>query len=303
MEIKIIINKVISLFLIISIGVYGSRKKIINDEINKGLSNILLDITLPIMVISSFIIEYDEQMKENVIKAFLYSGITIIITILISYVLLKPIKHKNKFLLQFSNVFSNCGFIGFPIMGSIYGAEGIIYTSIFNMFFTIFIWTYGILLFTGEINIKEIKKVLIKPSIIAVYIGIILFTLKIKIPNVLLNTMDLVGGITTPLSMIIVGVILTKVDFKKYVSDWTIYYSSFMKLILIPILLFLIFKICNINSVLSNTMVLLTAMPTAATTSIIAESLNKEKEYATILVFISTLLSLATFPIIAIWVI
>ena len=144
---------------------------------------------------------------------------------------------------------------------------------------------------------------MIKPSIIAVYIGIILFTLKIKIPNVLLNTMDLVGGITTPLSMIIVGVILTKVDFKKYVSDWTIYYSSFMKLILIPILLFLIFKICNINSVLSNTMVLLTAMPTAATTSIIAESLNKEKEYATILVFISTLLSLATFPIIAIWVI
>ena len=83
MDISIIINKVISLFLIILVGVYGSKKKIINEEVNKGLSSILLNITLPIMIISSFLIKYDEEMKSNVIKAFFYSGITIIASIFI----------------------------------------------------------------------------------------------------------------------------------------------------------------------------------------------------------------------------
>lgn len=303
MGISIVINKVISLFLIILVGVYGCKRKIITEEINKGLSNILLNITLPIMVVSSFIFDYDAEMKSNVIRAFLYSGITIIITVLGTYIFLKPIKSKRKFLLQFANVFSNCGFVGFPIISSIYGAEGVIYTSIFNMFFTIFVWTYGILLFTGEINKNEIKKVFLNPSVIAVYIGLIIFIFRINIPDVVVSTMDLIGGITSPLSMIIVGVILTKADFKRYIKDWVIYYSSFLKLIILPLVLFFIFKLFKINSVVSNTMVLLTAMPTAAITSILAENFNKEQEFASMLVFVSTLFSLVTFPIIAYFVI
>ena len=299
MDLTVIINKVISLFLIMIIGVYGNKRKIITPTINKGLTNILLEITLPCLVVSSFIFDMDDELKNNIIKCFIYSPIVFIITILISYIALFPIKSDKKIIMQFANVFSNCGFIGFPIIYSIFEGEGVIYASIFNMFFTILVWTYGILLFTGKINIKEIKKVLVNPSVIAVYIGIVLFIFKIDIPEVITSTMDLVGAVTTPLSMIIVGVILSHISFKKYMSDWTVYYSSLLKLIITPLALFMIFKILKIHSVLSNTMVLLTAMPTAAITSILAENLNKEKEYATILVFISTVLSLVTFPLIA----
>ena len=299
MDLTVIINKVISLFLIMIIGVYGNKRKIITPTINKGLTNILLEITLPCLVVSSFIFDMDDELKNNIIKCFIYSPIVFIITILISYIALFPIKSDKKIIMQFANVFSNCGFIGFPIIYSIFEGEGVIYASIFNMFFTILVWTYGILLFTGKINMKEIKKVLVNPSVIAVYIGIVLFIFKIDIPEVITSTMDLVGAVTTPLSMIIVGVILSHISFKKYMSDWTVYYSSLLKLIITPLALFMIFKILKIHSVLSNTMVLLTAMPTAAITSILAENLNKEKEYATILVFISTVLSLVTFPLIA----
>lgn len=299
MSINIVLNKVISLFLIMLIGVYGSKRKIITEEVNKGLSSMLINITLPIMVVTSFIFDYDEEIKNNVIKSFYYSGITIIITILVSYIFLKPIKSDKKFILQFANVFSNCGFIGFPIINSIYGTEGVVYTSIFNMFFTIFVWTYGVLLFTGEMNKKEIIRVLKNPSVIAVYIGMIIFIFRINIPTVLETTMNLVGGMTSPLSMIIVGVILTKVDFKKYLKDFNIYYGSVLKLIILPIILLIIFRLLKINSIVSNTMILLTAMPTAAMTSIFAESYNKGKEYASMMVFITTLLSLISFPIIA----
>lgn len=299
MSINIVLNKVISLFLIMLIGVYGSKKKIITEEVNKGLTNILINITLPIMVISSFIFDYDEEIKKNVIKAFYYSGITILITTFISYIFLKPVKSDKKFILQFANVFSNCGFVGFPIINSIYGTEGVVYASIFNMFFTIYVWTYGVLLFTGKINKKEIIKVLKNPSVIAVYLGIFIFTFKINIPGALKSTMDLIGGMTSPLSMIIVGVILTKVDFKKYLKDFNIYYSSSLKLIVLPMVLLGLFRLLKINSIVSNTMVLLTAMPAAAMTSILAENYNNEKEYASMIVFITTLLSLLSFPIIA----
>ena len=136
MDIRVVIEVVVSLFSIILIGVIASKAKVITSELNKGLCNILLDITLPLMIVSAFIFDFDERMKANVIKSFVYSFIAVVISIGVSYVFLKPVKSKRKFMLQFANVFSNCGFIGFPLINSIYGSKGVIYASIFNLFYS-----------------------------------------------------------------------------------------------------------------------------------------------------------------------
>lgn len=298
LNISVVINGVISLFLIMLVGVYGSKKKIITSEINKGLTEILLKITLPLMIVSSFVFEFDESMKKNISKAFVYSFFTFIIVAFISYILLLPIKSKKRGILQFANVFSNCGFIGFPIIESIYGQEGVIYTSIFNMFFAIFTWTYGIMIFTGKVTFKEIKKVLLNPCVIAVYLGVILMFFRIQIPTVIYSTIKTVGLMTSPLSMIIVGVILSKANIKQYLKDWTVYYGSIIKLIFIPIALYLVTIFIGDRSTVSYTMIILSAMPAAAMTSILAESYNNETEYASVVVFFTTLFSLFTFPII-----
>lgn len=298
MNISVVIDGVISLFLIMLLGVYGSKKKIITNEVNKGLTEILLKITLPLMIVSSFVFTFNESMKKNISKAFIYSFLTFIIVAILSYILLLPVKSKKRGILQFANVFSNCGFIGFPIIESIYGQEGIIYTSIFNMFFAIFTWTYGVMIFTGKVSVKEIKKVLLNPCVIAVYIGMSLMIFNIQIPNVIYSTIKTVGSMTSPLSMIIVGVILSKANIKENLKDWTIYYGSIIKLIVIPVLLYFITIIIGDNSKVSYTMVILSAMPAAAMTSILAESFNKETEYASVIVFFTTLFSLMTFPII-----
>lgn len=297
MDLTVIINKVISLFLIMIIGVYGNKRKIITPTINKGLTNILLEITLPCLVVSSFIFDMDDELKNNIIKCFIYSPIVFIITILISYIALFPIKSDKKIIMQFANVFSNCGFIGFPIIYSIFEGEGVIYASIFNMFFTIALWTYGIILFNGNIDKKDFKKVFLNPSIIAVIIGLIIMIFRINIPQVLYSTLDLVGGMTAPLSMIIVGVILGNANICSYLRDFTIYYSSILKLLVLPFVLIIISKIINDNSIVAKTLIILTAMPAAAMTSILAEKFNKEKEYSAVIVFITTLFSLITFPI------
>lgn len=294
----IVLNKIISLFLIILIGVYGSKKNIINEEINKGLRRILLEITLPLLVINSFSFEFSDGMGKNVLTAFIYSITFMALGAIISYIFLFPFKGEKKKILHFANVFSNCGFIGFPIINSLYGAEGVVYTSIFNMVFTIALWTYGVMIFSDKMSKEKIKKVLVNPAIIAVYIGIPIMLLNIKLPTFLLDTTKIVGDMTAPISMIIVGSILSKVRIKDVFKEVSIYYEALIKLIIIPLILFLIKIIIKDNTTVINTIIVLQAMPAAAMTSIFAADFNKEKEYSAKVVFITTLLSIITIPII-----
>lgn len=297
MDLSVIVNGVISLFLIILVGVYAAKKRIITKEINKGLTNILLKITLPCLVVSSFIFDLSDELKDNIIRCFIYSPLVLIISIVISYILLIPIKGEKKIIIQFANVFSNCGFIGFPIVFSIYGNEGVIYASIFNLFFTAFLWTYGVILFNGKMKREDIKKVLLNPAIVAVFIGLIIMIFGFDIPSVLSSTLDLVGNMTSPLSMIIVGVILGNAKIISYLKYKTIYYSAFLKLIIMPCILILISKLLKDTSLVIKTLIIVTAMPAAAMTSILAESFDKESEYSAVIVFITTLFSVITFPI------
>lgn len=295
----VVLNKIISLFLIILIGVYGTKKNIINEEINKGLRRILLEITLPLLVINSFSFEFSDGMGRNVLIAFIYSIAFMVLGAIISYIFLYPLQGEKKKILHFANVFSNCGFIGFPIINSLYGAEGVVYTSIFNMVFTIALWTYGVMIFSDKISKKNIKKVLLNPAIIAVYIGIPMMLFKVKFPSFILDTTKIVGDMTAPISMIIVGSILSKVSIKDVFKEISIYYGALIKLIIIPLVLIIIKIVLKDNSIIINTIIVIQAMPAAAMTSIFAADFNKEKEYASIVVFITTLLSIITIPIIS----
>jgi len=296
-----IIEGVISLFIIILVGVYGSNKKIITSEINKGLTDVLIQIALPFMIVSSFIFTYDNTIKGNVIKTFYYSFIAYIIMAVVSSILLVPIKSDKKTILHFANVFTNTGYIGFPILNSVYGAEGVIYGSIFNMFFAIFLWTYGIIIFRGAFNRKELKreiiKVLLNPSVIAVFIGIIIMIFNIQLPRAILSSVRSIGNMTGPLSMIIIGVILSKAKIKSYLKDWTIYYGITTNLIVIPAILYFISLLIGDTSKVANTVIIMAAMPAAAMTSIFAESFDREKEYAAVIVSATTLLSIITLPV------
>lgn len=299
MEVKEVMANVVSLFLVILAGVYGVKRKFINDEIQKGLTKILINITLPLLIISSFSVEFDDSMKGNIGKAFIYSLIFFIIAGIISKVLLIPIKDKEKkSVLQFCNVFSNCGFIGFPIISSIYGAEGVVYTAIFNLFFNVFVWSYGVALYTDKLDKKTLKKILVNPGIVAVYIGLPIMLLNIHIPECLSKSIDLIGDMTTPLSMIIIGCILTKVKIKEAFKDWILYYESLIRLIIIPITIFVIAKVMKDDSILIKTIIVLQAMPAATMASIVAENLGKDSKFAAIVIFVTTLLSVVTFPLI-----
>lgn len=298
MALNTVIEQIVSLFLIALLGFYGRKKNIIDEALSNGLSRLLLQITLPLLIISSFCVTYNSSMGNNIIKAFIYGLVIYIVTPLLIKLLLFKTEKRKKNILQFALVFSNCGFMGFPLAESVFGHDGVIYTSIFNMFFSFFIWTYGVMLFSEVTDFSQIKKVLKNPGIISVFIGLIIFIFSIKIPAVILNTLKTVGGLTTPVSMLIIGSMLASVNFKKAVKDMSLYYGSLIKLLLIPAFLYLLSVFFNEKSIVIKVFILLQAMPAAATTSLFSESYNKEKEYSALIVSFSTLLSVFTIPLI-----
>lgn len=300
MEVSAIAESVFSLFIIILVGVYGSKKKIITPEINKGLTDILIKIALPFMIVSSFIFTYDDTIRTNVLKTFYLSLTAYALMAVFSWLALFPVKNDKKIILHFANVFVNTGYVGFPVLYSIYGAEGVIYGSIFNMFFVVFVWTYGLLLFKGSLNKNEIKKemlsVILNPSILAVFIGIFMMISDIRLPAPIFSSIKSIGNITGPLSMFIIGNILSNVKIKNHFRDWTIYYGITLKLVAIPLTIYLFSLLLNDYSKAVNSVIVMTAMPASAMTSILAESFDKEKEFAAIIVSATTLLSLITVP-------
>jgi predicted permease len=293
-----VIKQIISLFIVILIGFYGGKKNIIDETITNGLSKLLLEITTPLLIISSFSFKFTSEIETNVLKAFIYGLIIFIVTPLLVKPLLIKVEKGKRNILQFAMVFSNCGFMGFPIVQSVFGDEGVIYAAIFNMIFNIFVWTYGVMLFSDKRNIKDVMKIIKNPGIISALIGILIMVFSINIPSIVLDTMKMVGGLTTPVSMLIIGSLLSRTELKKLFNDKSLYYGSFIKLLCIPIALFLGAKFLKESSLVIKTFILLQAMPAGAMTSLFAENFNREKEYSALVVSFSTLISVITIPLI-----
>lgn len=299
MEIKVVIESILAMLIMILVGVYARRRNIITQEINKGLVDILIQIALPFMIFSSFLHTFDSTIKENLVKTVYYSLGAYLLMGGVSQLLLWPVKNDKKTILHFANVFVNTGYVGFPILNSLYGPEGVVYGSIFNMFFVIFLWTYGILLFKGRITVGELKlelkKVLLNPSIHAVCLGLLVMSFHIQLPGAITSAARSIGSLTGPLSMIIIGCILAKVKLKTFLGDWTIYYGVIIQLILMPMFSYLVASwFIGTASIVVKSVLVMTALPASAMTSIFADAFNKEKEYAAFVVSITTLLSLFT---------
>lgn len=294
----VVLKQIISLFLIILVGFYGRKKNIIDQTLTNGFTKLLIEITTPMLIISSFSFSVNASMKGNLIKAFIYSLAIFIVTPFFTKLLFLKINKSKQNILQFAMIFSNCGFMGFPIVESLFGQEGVMYASIFNLFFNFFVWTYGVMLFTEVSDVKELKTVFKSPGIIAVFIGLFLMIFSIQIPSVLLTTIKMVGGLTTPISMLIIGSLLATADLKAAVKDITLYYSSIIKLIIIPGALYFIAAMFKETSIVIKCLILMQAMPAGAMTTIFAENYNKEKDYSVTVVSFSTALSVLTIPLV-----
>jgi predicted permease len=298
MEDSKVFSQIIVLFLIMIVGYFCGTKKIITREVHRGLSELLLDVTIPFMIVASFNYDFSWEMLKRAGVLLFYSFVMYFGLIFLSKVLYFKYPPSTKGVLKFISVFSNCGYMGYPVIESIYGKIGIFYASIFNIPFNILAYTLGEMLFTGNKDFKALKKSLVNPGNAAICIGLFLFIFSIKLPYPIQEALDTIGGTTTPLSMLIVGSMLAEMEVKELFKGFELYYGSIIRLIATPLLVYSFLKLIGVSGMDLGIPVLIAAMPAAANSVIFATRYGGDSEFASKMIFITTVLSVVTIPLI-----
>ncbi|HBE78175.1 MAG TPA: AEC family transporter [Firmicutes bacterium] len=294
-----IITQVLVLFLIVTVG-YSSRKRgILNPALNKGLTELLLNVAVPFLVVSSFQLSFSQEMLANMGFVLTFSIVAHLLAILLGKFLFSGMHGDTGRILRFSSIFNNCGFMGYPIIGNMFGQQGVFYASIYNITTTIFLWTYGAFIFTDKVDRHFLTKAFINSGMVATFLGMLFFLFSVKLPLPLAQTSQIIGSMSTPISMIIIGSTLAEVKPLELFFSWKLYYGALVRLLLIPVLVLLCLKWFNLQKALLEVCVLIVAMPAPTMSVLFAEQNKGDVLFASRLVFFSTILSIFTIPFVS----
>ncbi len=288
-----------SIALIIILGFFLGRFKLISIDTNKQLVNLLLTVFMPAALFSAFPDAYNESTAQ-----LFYSGLIagIVVMIAMSFVaklIFTKVIYKGelRYERQFAFIFNNATFLGYPIVVNTFGDSGVIAYCGFIIAFNIALFSYGVYLFERKIDKKALLNVIKNPNILAVIAGMVVFLAGLKLPAFFNDSVSLVGSATTPLSVICIGFMLSRADFKKLFKRWRLILTAAIQLIVGPLLTFIITSLLHFPAEVIAVCTLIQTLPTATSLSLFATKYRGNEIESSELVAISTVLSVVTMPL------
>lgn len=285
--------------LIIILGFTLGKFKMISTETNKEITNLLLTVFMPASLFMAFPSEYDET-SLNLFFAGIVAGVLIMFTLIIlAKIIFNKVWFKGglRFESQFALIFNNATFLGYPIVVNTFGPSGVIAYCGFIIAFNIALFSYGIWLFEHKISLKLIKSIVTNPNIIAVMLGMLLFLANIKLPTFISSAVGFVGNATTPLSIICIGFMLSRADFKSIFKKWRLVLTAIIQLVLGPVVTYFLLTWLKFPTEVVQVCTLIQALPTATSLGLFATKYGGNNIEASELVTISTILSVITMPL------
>lgn len=293
----IIVNQILKMLLLLLLGCLCFRMKLIDEAGSKVLANLLLMVVNPMLAIVSLQSEYSAHLAQGLLVAYLLAFLTHLVAALLSTILIRTTGNPDGGIDRFASMYSNCGFIGIPLVQSILGNEGVLYLTAYMTVFNFFSWTHGIMIMTGTFSLKELKKGLLSPMIFASILGVVFFFGRIHIPDLLLGSMNYVAGMNTPLAMLIAGISVAQTDLLSMLRNRKLYLISASKLLLMPALLLVVLALIPVDPMVGCTVLVAAACPVAATGTAFALRFHKNALYASELYAFTTIASLVTIPL------
>lgn len=288
------------LFIYMAVGFYCRKKGIFNDVARDKLTDFVVFITLPCMIFESFNMEFSlDALKQGAVSLIIAVGMACV-ALLLGKVLYNRFPYEEKSILQYGTLVSNSGFAGLPVVSGAYGDEGLFLGSLFIIPTRILMWSAGISLFTKADAKQAVKKVMLNPGIIAVEVGLIRMILQIPLPHFVDSAVDNLGACTSPLAMALVGAILADVPLKT-VFDPKSFYLVAVRQFLLPGICLVALRLLGMDPLTIGVSVVITGMPIGSTTAILAQKYGADAKFASKCVFISTLTSLVTVPILTLF--
>lgn len=301
MDISVIISQMAVLFIILAIGYCLNRLKVMDAGSDRILTKLVLNLAMPCTIISSVL------GRENGVSgrdtAFFMLMIALTFAIAFAAVIPLPAILRNRKedtgLYRFLVVFGNVGFMGFPVTMSIFGEESAFYVALFNIPFSLLAFSVGIIMVSGKGG-KIRPGLFLNPSLIASALAILIFFLKIPVPGIITKTAGQLGQLTTPLAMLVIGSTLAAIPPSEVFTQWRLYPVSFIKLVAVPLITWMVLRLLIDDPLMLGVLVVLAGMPTATSATMICMEYGGNEKLASKGIFITTLFSLITIPLLAI---
>ena len=211
---QVIGTQILIMFIILMLGVVCNLRGIITKDGTKSLSAVELNIVNPILIFMSYQSEYRSELMTGLMWSFILSLVSFALAITLAMVFV-PKKSDYSVVQRFSVIYSNCGFMGIPLVKNIYGDEGVLYLTAYVTIFNLLVWTHGYILMKGERDFSSLKKALFSPSVIATIVGFVFYYTNIRLPEVPARSMQLISDMNTPLAMLIAGATVAQTSILK----------------------------------------------------------------------------------------
>lgn len=292
-----VLNQVLVMFGLILIGVLCFKAKFINDSGKQQITTLLLYIVNPLMVINAYQTPYEPRLAKNLIIAFGLGVFSHLLAMAIAYLFVHKKGNEARVGVErFAIIYTNCGFMAFPLINALYGAEGVFYASAYMTIFNLFSWTHGYIMMSGKTDKSALKKAFLSPVVISVGIGLLIFFLKIELPSVITSVVSYSASLNTPLAMIVTGISLAQINIVSAFKSIRCYYIIFLMNIVVPLAATVIYLFLPIEQELLIVNLIAMACPCAVTTLLFATKLNRDSEYATKLLTVANVSCILTIP-------
>ncbi|AUJ25818.1 MULTISPECIES: AEC family transporter [Virgibacillus] len=325
-----IVSAISSTLFIILLGFFLRKREIFNDQVGKVLSKVVLIVALPALAFKAFMKDIDAESLAEGIEVLIWGIAIYIILILISKPMYLKYKGDRQDTLRVLTIFGSTTFFGIPIVGAIYGAEGILYASIFNIGYRIFLYSYGYIKMSGlKMEVGNVKEMFLNPIIIATFLGLFIWIFQGYLPQVsvvaedgtkadvaflridqtapwLFQPMEYLARLASPLAWLAIGATLGAIKFRTALTDRTSLFYSFNKVIIVPLLniaflsLLAVTNVLVVSDVSLGTIVIMMATPTATVAAAYAISFDRDALLASNASLLSTITAVIFIPV---WII
>ncbi|MGN0975520.1 MAG: AEC family transporter, partial [Gemmiger sp.] len=266
MELAVItLKQVVILFLLIFAGALCYRTGAVKAEYKKAFSDLLLYLIVPVMVVNSYLGGYDSSTGRNLASAFGWSLAALLIGMAVTFALTWRSKGANLPIQRFACIFSNAAYMGFPLIQALFGAEGLIYASAYVTMFNLLLWTIGYAMVSGQADRRAIlHSILHTPVLYAVLLGMVIYFLRIPVPEILRKPCEYISNMNTPLSMMITGMLIAASDLRGIVRNARLWALVALRMVVIPAVCVGVFALLGWNGMVAEVVLLLEACPSAA---------------------------------------
>jgi len=291
----------ITLFAIVVVGYAAGKLGYLGGTFDKRLSKVVIDITCPALILSSAMTG-ELPDRQYILPLLLISVITYIVLTGMAYLLPRYLtrKQEDQGAIGFALIFGNVGFMGYPVVASLFGHEAIFYAAVLNVVNTFAVFTIGTMLITGKSEVegsKFQKKVLYSTPMLAAYVTMLIVALRIdNIPAFISQPLTMIGNITVPAALLIVGSSMSHLSPRAMLGNGTVYATSLFRLAILPMAIYYLCRALGFSEFVVNINTIVIAMPVATYGTILCLRHGKDTTFITEVTFITTLISMLTIP-------